>query len=106
MSVERAQEVVSAVGALRQVPDSPAEVRQRAILSCVRPQSSRQGPAAAAGGPSADDTRHGRSFVVHRLLDKTKGDPGYAQAAGKSHHQPVRPQDSPQEGPQDHTPRV
>jgi hypothetical protein len=41
MSVERAQEVVSAVGALRQVPDSPAEVRQRAILSCVRPQSSR-----------------------------------------------------------------
>ena len=27
MSVERAQEVVGAVGALRQVPDSPAEVR-------------------------------------------------------------------------------
>ena len=27
MCVERAQEVVSAVGALRQTPDSPAEVR-------------------------------------------------------------------------------
>ena len=26
MSVERAQQVVSAVGALREVPDSPAEV--------------------------------------------------------------------------------
>jgi|EP01043_Picozoa_sp_COSAG02_P058691 hypothetical protein len=84
MSVERAQQVVSAVGSLRQVPDSPAEVCcfHTSSANVLLRSPARAGNCCCIGGSSTDDTWHGCANVVYQLFVKAQRHACYPSAAG------------------------